>query len=72
MTDRQTLPNNLFRHVKTGRAYEVVCTANMEDTQREVVVYRDVLSGKVWVRPHSEFTDGRFRHMGYAEAPCTS
>lgn len=49
------------RHVKTGGVYEVICNAQDEhDRDRTMVVYRNVETGERWVRPASEFNDGRF------------
>lgn len=51
----------LYTHVKTGNLYEVLDSeAKLERTCDPVVVYRSVETGKTWVRPQSEFFDGRF------------
>lgn len=52
------------RHVKRGSAYIVLGEAQIQtDTPLKdydsVVVYQSY-DGKLWVRPVSEFTDGRF------------
>jgi hypothetical protein len=44
-----------FRHYKRGTVYEIVTEAVWEPTETAVFVYRDVDSGKVWVRPQSDF-----------------
>ena len=47
-----------YRHKKTNGVYRVGCIAQMEADLTPVVVYaRDA---EVWVRPLSEFCDGRF------------
>jgi hypothetical protein len=48
-----------WRHRK-GALYEVVSNARLEGTLEAVVVYRDEAVGMTWVRPLSEFIDGRF------------
>jgi hypothetical protein len=52
----------IYQHVKTGGLYQVIeWHAKHEATTDEVVVYRNLASGLVWVRPYSEFLDGRFK-----------
>lgn len=63
------------RHVKRGTDYEVLGIGKMQTERwiepgiypkpgiadmREVVVYRSVDDGSLWVRPIEEFNDGRF------------
>lgn len=48
------------RHVKTGGHYVVLCEATIEATMVKAVVYKAVRDGTTWVRPVSEFCDGRF------------
>lgn len=48
------------RHVKTGGCYIVVCEATIEATMTKAIVYRSVKDGETWVRPLTEFCDGRF------------
>lgn len=51
----------LWRHVKSGGLYTVLHeNATREHDLEPVVVYRAVEGGRIWVRPHSEFYDGRF------------
>lgn len=50
----------LYRHLKTGGIYEFITDAEMESNLEDVVVYRSVEHKSVWVRPSSEFYDGRF------------
>lgn len=51
---------NLWRHKKTGRLYEVICQGLLEATLEPVTVYQSRVDGRVWVRPSTEFLDGRF------------
>lgn len=62
------------RHVKRGTEYQLIgigkvqaedwYTSKNENTRtidmREVVIYRSVDDGSLWVRPREEFDDGRF------------
>lgn len=51
----------LYRHKKTGGFYHVVLEdAIIEATMERAVIYRALSDNKVWVRPYSEFADGRF------------
>lgn len=54
-----------YQHVKRGSTYIVLHDATMQaegplDNER-VIVYQCEADGRVWVRPYSEFVDGRFR-----------
>ncbi len=53
-----------WRHVKTGNVYTVHCLASIEATNTPAVVYQreDNTPGR-WVRPTTEFLDGRFERM---------
>ena len=53
-----------FTHLKTGRVYQVVNLAYRESDLEIVVVYHDE-SMVYWVRPLSEFMDGRFQQLAY-------
>lgn len=57
----------LYKHVKRGTIYRVLnfATLQVEGPLDEsiVVVYQDVDSLRVWVRPQSEFFDGRFEEL---------
>jgi hypothetical protein len=65
-------PFSLWRHVKTGREYQVRTLAWRENDLSVVVVYRlttdsDVgykcIENETWCRPLSEFMDGRFERV---------
>lgn len=59
----------IYRHVKTGGLYYVIeWNAKIEGTMEDAVVYRNIVTGMVWVRPYSEFLDGRFKCLTKAEA----
>lgn len=53
-----------YRHKKTGNVYTVHCTAKIEATLTDAVIYQreDNTPGR-WVRPVSEFLDGRFERI---------
>lgn len=54
------------KHKKRGSVYRVLHrgailqTDSPLDDYAELVVYQDPKDGRVWVRPVSEFDDGRF------------
>lgn len=53
--------NDRYEHLKRGTRYEVLhYHALREADMVECVVYCAVADGKIWVRPRSEFFDGRF------------
>ena len=58
----------IWQHVKTGGLYELVETkAMMRADITAVVIYRSLFDGQLWVRPHAEFFDGRFRNLSIDE-----
>jgi hypothetical protein len=55
----------LVRHKSRGSTYRVVGTAILQSAEPvgeacAMVVYRDIDTGHLWVRPEVEFDDGRF------------
>lgn len=51
----------LWRHKKTGGLYRVLAYGVLEWDMRNAVIYRlDGDVGVIWIRPESEFRDGRF------------
>lgn len=54
------------RHVKRGTHYRILTSAILQwSAQRDfeytpMVVYQDIITNQVWIRPLEEFTDGRF------------
>lgn len=58
-----------YRHVRTGGVYDVICYAKRESDGAEMAVYWNPVSEEAWVRPKSEFHDGRFELV--REGPFT-
>jgi hypothetical protein len=54
-------------HLKRGTSYEVISLCTIEASEEVGVVYRAEISGATWVRPVSEFMDGRFHLISKAE-----
>lgn len=57
-----------WRHRKRGTEYELLGEADLQTEKpltdyAVVAVYRDVVSGRLWVRPIDEFNDGRFERV---------
>ena len=54
-------PYYLFRHKKSGGIYKLLHTGKLEWTLQKVVIYTKASGGDtVWVRPLTEWLDGRF------------
>lgn len=60
--------HRLFRHVRTNNVYIVINEeVYIEATGEKAVAYarayptHDRNTHKVWIRPHKEFMDGRFK-----------
>lgn len=45
----------IYRHDKTGDYYRFLNYALMESDKEEVVVYQNVETQSIWVRPFTEF-----------------
>ena len=56
MSDERTI----WRHLKTGHLYQVVCEATIETTMTPAIIYGSPDQKRIWVRPKDEFYDGRF------------
>lgn len=58
----ESLPR--YRHKKRGGTYEVISIGENENSRGEqLIVYRGEDDGKIWVRPVSQFFDGRFEEL---------
>lgn len=59
-------PNVRYRHKKRGTVYELLPITDVwiEATETPAVVYQDIETGRVWVRPADEFFDeARFEQL---------
>jgi hypothetical protein len=70
-----TLVPGLYRHYKGG-LYQVLYLARHSETEEQLVVYRSLAEGGVWVRPAAMFLEHvngklRFEHLPDAEAGVT-
>lgn len=52
----RVIVGGLYRHYKGGK-YVVTDIATHTETEEEMVVYKDVFTGAVWVRPASMWND---------------
>ena len=52
-----------YLHKKTGGYYKLLYYGTDEHTMETVVIYQSLKTGKIWVRPASEFHDGRFKEV---------
>lgn len=55
-----TIAGRVYRHIKTGGLYQIICHGLMEADNTLCVVYCSVADGLIWIRPKAEFFDGRF------------
>lgn len=58
--DRKFHRGLCVRHVKTRGIYNIIGYGKIEKDQTEVVIYEQIWEGRIWVRPITEFEDGRF------------
>lgn len=71
MNEKFRLPDPepcFVRHVKRGSTYEVVGQAMLQTSapltdMETMIVYRSLDDGRLWVRPSTEFEDGRFERV---------
>lgn len=54
--------NATHRHLKTGGLYTLLYVGILEKTLENVAIYQD-RKGVIWVRPLTEFNDGRFEKI---------
>lgn len=58
------VPNkSVWRHVKKGTRYSVMCLGNSVATLEVEVIYFSLDTGIIWIRPIDEFLDGRFERV---------
>lgn len=57
------ISRNVFKHRKTDNYYFIIGEVVLENTLEEAIIYKDIKSGRVWVRPKKEFMDGRFEKV---------
>jgi hypothetical protein len=53
-------PGSDWTHAQTGIGYRVIGVGRDEATLNPVVVYTEARMDQLWVRPLTEFMDGRF------------
>lgn len=54
---------SIYRHNKRGTMYQILHIGFLEKDLSEQVVYQDIVTKKIWIRPSSEFFDGRFKEI---------
>lgn len=60
--------SNIWRHKKTGGLYTILDEDfKIEATTERGTLYQNLQSGERWIRPFSEFHDGRFEVLNSAE-----
>lgn len=64
---KHNLIGDIYQHKKTGGLYGFMGMALLESTHETVVIYRNLESQRVWVRPATEFFDGRFEFKSLIE-----
>ena len=56
--------NRVYYHLKSHGLYRVISkSARLETTLEPMVVYKNITTGDVWIRPKKEFFDGRFKQI---------
>ena len=53
--DRELKEGQVYRHFK-GHMYKVLCIGKDSETLKEVVIYRNIDTNEVWVRPLDMFS----------------
>ncbi len=59
--------SEIWQHVKSGGLYTVEGECMIEADMTPAIIYRSLWDSAVWVRPKSEFYDGRFRNIAVDE-----
>ena len=57
------IEGTLWRHKKSGGLYVVKEKCRIEATAEPGLLYKSEKTGELWVRPETEFLDGRFVHI---------
>lgn len=52
---RKIIEGQIYRHFK-GHMYKVLCIGKDSETLKEVVIYRNIDTNEVWVRPLDMFS----------------
>lgn len=64
------LVGTVWRHKKRGSLYTVMGSCHIEATQTLALLYYASADESWWVRPVSEFLDGRFERVWPARYQC--
>ncbi|WP_321362619.1 DUF1653 domain-containing protein [uncultured Celeribacter sp.] len=59
--------SEIWQHVASGGLYTVIAHGQREDDLTPVTIYKSLWDGAIWVRPTSEFEDGRFINIAVDE-----
>jgi hypothetical protein len=62
----------VYKHLKTRGMYDLIGVGEHESTHEELAIYWSWFTGKIWVRPASEFFDGRFTRCGDPKPAATA
>ena len=57
MSDSEVREGQIYRHFKKHTIYSIVCVATHSETEEQIVVYRDVSTGRCFVRPLTMFVE---------------
>ena len=57
----------LWKHTKSGRLYVEIGRGKYDPTFAQVVIYQSTKTQEIWVRPQTEFDDGRFVEYGESD-----
>lgn len=75
--NRELIPGSFWRHTKRQTAYELIGVAKsqVDENESDMVIYKSVDDGQLWVRPVNKFLDekdGVFRFEKVKESPVES
>lgn len=60
--------SEIWQHRKSGGLYMIMSEeATLEKDLSKQVIYTSLFDGAVWIRPYSEFFDGRFINVSVDE-----